>query len=146
MCSTKLIFHFSKSNLAEGIRTEALLKLAANITDMPCSSHPAERHVFVLFRAQAKKQLYCRGRFPWTEEKSNSTQPHHTLNLNPQSHASPPPHSSTHQEPTYSDVHGTSTFSLHAWVTGRLPAPLSRPWLCIMQAAPTTCYSMVAKQ
>lgn len=41
-----------------------------------------------------------------------STQPHHIPNLNPQCHASPSPHSSTHQEPTHSDVHQITSCSL----------------------------------
>lgn len=125
--------------------TEALPKPPANITDMSCSSHPAERHVYVVFRPQAKKQLYCRDRFPRTKEKSNF-QSHQHLTSALSVMLAPCPQ----QHPPRAHPQGCAlkniVFSLHVWVRARLPALLSRPWLCIMQAVPSTSYGMIWKQ
>lgn len=46
---------------------------------MPCASHPAEIHVFVVFRPQAKKQLIAEIDSHGLNKSPSSPQPHHTI-------------------------------------------------------------------
>lgn len=119
MCFTKIIFHFTKSNLAEGSRAEALPKHLQ--ISQPCLAPPILQKGMFLWSLDPKpRSSFVAGIDSHGLRKSPTcTQPQQTLNLNPQCHASPAPHSSKSPLQWCSP---NNTPCLCVWVRARLPA------------------------